>query len=243
MNGARFRYMDLMSAYGKWFDASRILAFNSSAASYIRVDAVSTLTQFANHHEQIRIKADIVCAPANEWSRDVWSNLLPQPEDVDMGTAQDNARAPYFFPTAEKSTMDIHIWARPKADQFLRAVQVRVTLPPGLTSAHASFTANSELDYLISASFNVESAQIIGVTASHPATVPAKDAVRLGRYGSCQWVRAAAGRNDGHSGLNSVRYTRDRRPNRQYSIESGQFCVGRLRIARVHWPTGTTPAA
>ena len=174
-----FAYPQFTTDYSSWFDASTILNFTSDAPAYVAVDSVGGLTQFANHYRKITITANVLCT-ANTWSRDVWSNLVPAPEDVDMGTSISNMLAPYYLSSG--SSMQVHVWSRPKSGQYLRATQLKVTLPAGMTSEGASFTANSGLGYLISTSFNVESSQVMGLTASHPATVPSMGKVRLGCF-------------------------------------------------------------
>ena len=65
------------------------------------------------------------------WSRSVWSNLQPNTEDVDMGTDINNNKSPYYMTSG--NMMNIHIWANPKSGQYLRGLQVKVTLPTGMT--------------------------------------------------------------------------------------------------------------
>lgn len=177
-NSLLFKYPMFTTDYA-WFDSSRVLRFNSSDESYIAIDSTGTLTQLANSYRKTTLTASLVCT-ADAWTRSVWSNLAPAEEDVDMGTSPGNAGAPYYFTSG--TTMQIHVWSRPKTGQYLRATQIRVTLPTGMTSSGAAFEANSALNYFVSASFNVEGPRIMGLTATQPAIVPIQGKVCLGYF-------------------------------------------------------------
>ena len=99
-----------------------------------------------------------------------------------MGTNVNFNFAPYYSPSASSQSIELHVWARPKTDQYLRALQIKVSLPTGLTSEGASFTSSLDTGYDHSQSFNVEGERIMGLTSVHSSTVPVQNRVYLGYF-------------------------------------------------------------
>tara|TARA_B100001059_G_scaffold35906_1_gene29036 strand:- start:874 stop:6555 length:5682 start_codon:yes stop_codon:yes gene_type:complete len=190
-----FGYPQLFSAYS-WIDGSDIIDFSSSESAYLSIDQNGDITQEANYYSKITMTASVQCVPSSVWNRKVWSNLMPSEEDIDMGTVTRNQYSPYYYNTPASSDINIHIWARPKSGQYLRAVQISVELPSGLTSAGGSFVQNSASGFGIDTSFNVVDSSTMGLTASHSATVPHRNEIYLG-YFVIPFVGSPSGLLDG----------------------------------------------
>ena len=182
-SGIRFEYEDFFGG-GKHYTPWDILEFSSDNTNAIEVDNRGRLTQHKNHYDKITITMNLKCSQVDSWQRSVWSNLVPSTEDVDLGTYTTNQYAPYYIPyiPSPGSSVNLHLWARPKSNQYLRSLQIRVYLPTTMTSDGASFTENTAVGYLTSYSFNQEGEQIMGLTAIHTSTIPSKNKIYLGYF-------------------------------------------------------------
>jgi hypothetical protein len=180
-DGVSFEYSAL-TGYS-WINTSEIISFTSSQPALVSVNSNGTLSQLGNHYEQVEVVAHSECT-SNTWTRFVWSNLKVGTQDVDMGTQLDNSLAPYYVPAvpADGQQVPLHVWVRPLWQQYLRAVQIKVTLPAGLTSVGGSFEPDGSNGFMTVASFNVEGSQIMGLTSTHPSAVPKPGKIYLGHF-------------------------------------------------------------
>ena len=192
--GVTFRYDNLCGHEGEWFGCGDLLAFTSSKHEVIRAGMHGELMLLANHHRPVELSARLKCLDQVHITRVLWANLLPGENDVDLGTrmpesagtdgsqAWVHTKSPFYMPSPGLATL--HLWARPMRNEYLRSVEIELTLPTGMTSVGGSFAkANGAAQSMtVVPGFAQVSPQVAGLSAFYTGRVPQKDTIYVGTF-------------------------------------------------------------
>ena len=135
--GQTFTYFDLTTQ--TWIEPWLVINFTSTRPDLVTIDDFGDPTIYQNFYAEVLLTAQMCCTP-DSWIATPWINLLPGPEDIDLGTDPDNYYAAFYHPDANETEFVTYAWARPKEDQYLRGVQLECVFPEGVTTEDGLWT-------------------------------------------------------------------------------------------------------
>ena len=127
--GETFTYPNLANQF--WLEPWLVVNYTSTRPDVVTFDIRGNPTLHANFYAPVLVKARMCCTP-DTWDATPWINLLPEPEDIDLGTDVDNRYSAFYHPDPNATSFETHVWARPKDGQYLRATQLECVFPAGL---------------------------------------------------------------------------------------------------------------